>query len=467
MKCNLTFLFFFICNSIFSQSIIKGLLISSPSNEPIGGVELAFYYNYNRNNESVFEATTNSEGEFKFNCNGIKLPSTFLVKIKKGDLINEEQHKFISVDKVVKLKIHLNSNITQEVVESLSTDIKNIKSEVEEIKGIIINENIIVSPDMELELENLSTLLDSKQDSINSLKGRLSIVNYGNWEKDKSIKGLNRDVEELKELLSQFKIKLNNVTNGLEEAHLKIVNCHCEERNINEGYITIGFDVLDTQNEYLESGYKKIRIELFKLSNVKKNTKRVKLTNRETKETYVEKNIMFPQSERIRISFPVDPDDIKWKSNNYYIKIYNLGYRDDVDLAEIEISNLKSECFKRTHSERKMLFNNKVVEIENLVEVSVNQISISIYDELPDKDVISIYLNETPIIENLEVTKSEKIIPISLPFDENLLIIESNDMGENEPNTTKIKIIERGSEKIITLDSYKNKSAGARIIVKE
>lgn len=465
MKYILVFLFLHVFSTVISQTV-NGIVLSSPGNEPLNGVDLEFYLNYGENNESVFEATTDSKGKFEFNRNGVKLPSTFLVKIKKADFIDEEQHKYISINELIKINVSIDKFSTQQVVESLNNDITNIKKDVQEIKEIITEENIIVPDNMDAELKVLSDLLDSKQDTINVLKNRLSVSSYGNWEKDKTIKKLNRDIEELQSMLSKFKINLNNFIHGFEEAHLKIVNCYCEERNTDEGYVTVGFEIISAKNEYLESGYKNIRIELLKLSSVNRNSKKEKIINRETNEFYVEKNIMFPQNKRIRIPFPVNPKDIKWKSNNYYIKIYNLGYRDDVDLEEIEISNLKSECFKRNDNERNILFNTRLVYIENLIEVSNKKLFLSIFDEKPDKDIISIYLNEKPIIQNLEVTNLEKKIPLNLFASENLLIIESNSMGKNEPNTTKVKIIENDSEEIISLDSNMNTSAGIRILVK-
>ncbi|WP_299362044.1 hypothetical protein [Winogradskyella sp.] len=105
------------------------------------------------------------------------------------------------------------------------------------------------------------------------------------------------------------------------------------------------------------------------------------------------------------------------------------------DVIEVDDEKEEIEAFTKSKENRK----NELITSHN---VASRKITIEIFDNSrQDEDRISIYVNDSLIEYNLEVTKNPKVIEFILPEDKKIhkVLFVANNMGKVPPNTAKIK----------------------------
>lgn len=111
---------------------------------------------------------------------------------------------------------------------------------------------------------------------------------------------------------------------------------------------------------------------------------------------------------------------------------------------------------------------NRVVEAKNSIEVSNKTITIEYWDRFNiDGDSISLYLNDEPILKDVELTGTKKSITVDLQEGENFLILHALNLGKEPPNTASITIKDGKKIQNVMLYSDLEKSGALKITLKQ
>lgn len=98
------------------------------------------------------------------------------------------------------------------------------------------------------------------------------------------------------------------------------------------------------------------------------------------------------------------------------------------------------------------------LKVGNLTTTS-SKVSLDIWDtKKEDGDIVSIYLNDKKIVENLEVKKRNQRIEIDLKPGYNSIIFKAENLGSIPPNTAALKIIGKNLDKSIQLNTDYNRN---------
>ena len=81
-----------------------------------------------------------------------------------------------------------------------------------------------------------------------------------------------------------------------------------------------------------------------------------------------------------------------------------------------------------------------------------------------DGDVITIFNNDIPILENFTVTKKKKTILVNLNAKNNLLKIVTINSGKLKSNTTKLKLYDFRRQYEVIADLTEGKSASINVV---
>jgi len=97
----------------------------------------------------------------------------------------------------------------------------------------------------------------------------------------------------------------------------------------------------------------------------------------------------------------------------------------------------------------------KSTALSDKITVDQEKISIVVYDHRRiDNDIISLYLNNIPLVEDLPLARKKKKIEVSLQPGENALLLFAENLGEVPPNTAAIEIVTKKEtiQKILASD---------------
>lgn len=107
---------------------------------------------------------------------------------------------------------------------------------------------------------------------------------------------------------------------------------------------------------------------------------------------------------------------------------------------------------------RKLIVTHRIV-------VDRPNVTIKVWDhEEIDGDIVSLNLNENWLIENYELKKEPKVIPVVLHFGANKLISHAINLGQFKPNTAAISIFDGTKEQKVILESDMNTSSVIEIV---
>lgn len=157
------------------------------------------------------------------------------------------------------------------------------------------------------------------------------------------------------------------------------------------------------------------------------------------------------------LSFIVKPDttyshltvSLKQQGNNY------SRLREYVDVSGVFIKLLKDEDNQETEEDKEEIENNtslneerELIDTEETFTVKDKNVTISLYDHKSiDNDIVTIYLNDEIIVDNLTLKRKKKKIKAELKPGENTIRLHANNLGTIPPNTVAI-IIKSGNQKI-------------------
>lgn len=84
-----------------------------------------------------------------------------------------------------------------------------------------------------------------------------------------------------------------------------------------------------------------------------------------------------------------------------------------------------------------------------------------------DGDIISLYLNGYPLLEDYKVLKKEKVIEITLDEGDNHLIMRAINEGRIPPNTASVTIDDGKTKQSVTLSAQEKKNVALKIVYKK
>ncbi len=115
----------------------------------------------------------------------------------------------------------------------------------------------------------------------------------------------------------------------------------------------------------------------------------------------------------------------------------------------------------------KILAERVLIDSKNSYTVSEQEISIGLYDHRNiDKDVVTIYLNDVIVVENLELKRKKKMFDIKLRRGKNTIMLHAENLGDVPPNTATISIKSGSKEYMAVLASDLGHSEYFTIIYK-
>lgn len=107
------------------------------------------------------------------------------------------------------------------------------------------------------------------------------------------------------------------------------------------------------------------------------------------------------------------------------------------------------------------------VVLKESLKVKARTIKLKIWDsQVEDGDVISIYLDDKKVVDNLYLRSKQQEFEIELPSgSEHYLTVYAEDFGKAEPNTARVLINDGVREQIIDLVAERKKQQSVKIIV--
>lgn len=113
--------------------------------------------------------------------------------------------------------------------------------------------------------------------------------------------------------------------------------------------------------------------------------------------------------------------------------------------------------------------NNRAVRVKSNIPVRATKLSLEIFDDQEeDGDVVTIYMNDKILIENLRLSKQKKVIPVEIsPTEPNVLILYAIEMGKNPPATVAIRILDGIFPQMINLSADPKESQAFNIFLKK
>ncbi len=113
-------------------------------------------------------------------------------------------------------------------------------------------------------------------------------------------------------------------------------------------------------------------------------------------------------------------------------------------------------------------FDGKPLFFVKTVTVSSTQVTIHVWDDaLEDGDIITLYLNDRPIVSNFRLKNSKHTVNATLKRGKaNTLYLYAHNLGEYPPNTAAIQLEAKDETKNFVLSSTLESSQGVQIEVK-
>lgn len=143
----------------------------------------------------------------------------------------------------------------------------------------------------------------------------------------------------------------------------------------------------------------------------------------------------------------------------------NGEFKEDSTLCQPGKFNLKKikgyANQSETDGDKVRYFQGRLVEIQEIVEVSLDTVYLSIIDNnQEDSDTVTIFYNKQLIAKQHRLSHQNFDFSIVISKEKNLLVIFANNTGDIPPNTAAIYFFENGIRKVISIRSDTNKNAG-------
>ena len=101
------------------------------------------------------------------------------------------------------------------------------------------------------------------------------------------------------------------------------------------------------------------------------------------------------------------------------------------------------------------------------LEIKSKTIKIIVWDnQSVDGDIISVYLNGEPIVQELTLAKEPKVYEATLSKEVNMLTLYAHNLGKSPPNTAAITIDDGVMQQTKILSSNMQKSEALQLVVK-
>lgn len=108
----------------------------------------------------------------------------------------------------------------------------------------------------------------------------------------------------------------------------------------------------------------------------------------------------------------------------------------------------------------------RAVEVGKTIAVKNRTIKLKIWDsQVEDGDVISIYIDDKKVIDQLYLRSKPQEFDILLPSGkEHYLTVYADDFGKSEPNTARVLIFDGNQEQVIDLVAERKKQQSVKIV---
>ncbi len=149
-------------------------------------------------------------------------------------------------------------------------------------------------------------------------------------------------------------------------------------------------------------------------------------------------------------------------------KIYNLKANETIKLQINDCEGCHSDNSNFAEIEISYIANEKVEEEtpKNAVKVKSKTVTVKIWDDQQeDGDIVSVFLNDARIKNEISVKKSEHIFTIELKEGVNTFKLLAHNEGKNPPNTAAILIDDGNEEYKRVLSSKKDEFAELKIVL--
>ncbi|HPH88031.1 MAG TPA: hypothetical protein PKV76_06130 [Chitinophagales bacterium] len=108
------------------------------------------------------------------------------------------------------------------------------------------------------------------------------------------------------------------------------------------------------------------------------------------------------------------------------------------------------------------------VYVKDEIEVSSADITIEYWDRYnEDGDSINLYLNKKPILQNVLLTKTKKVLSVHLDKVKNYLVLDAINLGKEPPNTASITVKDGKKIQNVSLTSTMKTSGALKITLKK
>jgi hypothetical protein len=99
-------------------------------------------------------------------------------------------------------------------------------------------------------------------------------------------------------------------------------------------------------------------------------------------------------------------------------------------------------------------FAGRPVDVQGEIDVSSRNVVFNTWDSSQiDGDIVSLYVNGTPIVQNYTLTGAKRAIPFTLNKGYNYVLLYAHNEGSISPNTAAVSIVENGREQTLVLSA--------------
>lgn len=144
-----------------------------------------------------------------------------------------------------------------------------------------------------------------------------------------------------------------------------------------------------------------------------------------------------------------------------------INFGEDVTVTGVFVRPLPDRNKKRKVEEKtkkiisnqagpapEILADRKLMDSQKSYTISGRSVRIGLYDHRNiDKDVVTIYLNDIIIVDNLQLKRKKKFFDIALRPGKNTITLHAENLGEVAPNTAAIVIKSKKQEFMAVLES--------------
>ncbi|OHX67555.1 hypothetical protein [Flammeovirga pacifica] len=172
------------------------------------------------------------------------------------------------------------------------------------------------------------------------------------------------------------------------------------------------------------------------------------------------------------INYDVDPQCYIYLDDLSLIHIPSTPEEEDVkeDTSEVIVAPVavvtppKQEEIQVKEVKEKLIYEERPTVVQSSIYITSYEISLSVWDDKTvDGDVVSLFWNGEPVLQEYELTAKKKKLKIKYePGKENVLILYAHNLGKEPPNTMAIAIKAGKKKRQLSIRSTLGKSGGIR-----